>query len=764
MNFNQRLHKIFSRTNENAKKNHYFFVTPESVILTLCGYNTFREAYAEFGGDISALKEDLKNYLTKWQVVISNVREPVITSAMEEVLTDCQDGCEALNEKEISISHFLTFLFNLEDIFATYYIRKNATQIDDDYDFIKKVCEKMGEKVPPSIIEITKILQQKHAQENLQNGVIPIPIMMNSPNGHFERESKNWKEFVTCLSDKVQQDTYIPLIGRKNELTETIAVLLRKDKNNPVHVGEAGVGKTAITEGLAKLINDNQVPESLQGYKIYSCSMGSLVAGTSLRGEFEERLKSILEGVSQEKAILYIDEIHTIVGAGGDSASSAANILKPYLLNGDIKIIGATTLKEYRKYIESDSALERRFSPITVEEPTKDETKQIIDGIKHYYEEYHKCIYSDDIIDIIINLSEKYMSDKFFPDKAIDILDESGAYVQLNKLENNSVTQEIVEDVISRKCNIPRNTVDADETSRIKNLSTTMKEIVIGQDAAIDKINENIVLSRSGLRDDNKPVANLLFVGPTGVGKTFIAETLADSLGIPFIRKDMSEFTEGHSVAKLFGSPAGYVGYDEGGLLINEIRKSPHCVLLLDEIEKAHPDVYNVFLQIMDNAKLTDSFGKSADFRNVILIMTSNAGAEDADRRGIGYNADEMSFSEIDKAVNRIFRPEFRNRLDAIIKFNPMSKDMAVKIAKNQMKTLSELLLEKNVFISYSDDVIEHIVKNGYSKEYGARNIKRIIDKDIKINLANEILFGFLKSGGNCSLSYIENELTIQKK
>lgn len=761
MNFDKRLHKLLELTNEYATKQKHLFITPEHVLLTLTRYNSFKEVYSSFNGNLDALKTDLKEYIKKYVNIDNTGKEPGISSMLVDIFAECEEIATLLGDNSIGINHYLTISLSYDNSNATYFLLKNCNQ-ETPNNIITKICEKMGIKVLPSIEEIDAMNTTKNPPiGEILSHLIPIPLGMGPMPG-APQKNPDWKEYVICLNDEVEKESYIPLIGREKELQETIAILLRKNKNNPVHLGDAGVGKTAIAEGLAKLINVKKVPKELEDYKIYSCNMGSLIAGCSLRGEFEERLTSLLEGIKKEKSILYIDEIHTIMGTGGASAD-AANILKPYLTSGEIKVIGATTQSEYRKTIEKDSALDRRFSPVIIEQPSKEETIEILLKIKEYYEQFHSCIYSNEIITNIVGLSEKYINDRCFPDKAIDIMDEAGSYVRLNNIEDGIVTNEIIEDIIAKKCNIPRNSVSADEVNQIKNLGQNMKSIVIGQDSAIDKINENIILSRSGLRDNNKPVANLLFVGPTGVGKTYIAQTLADSLGIPLIRKDMSEFTEAHSVSKLFGSPAGYVGYDEGGLLINEIRKTPHCVLLLDEIEKAHPDVYNVFLQIMDNAKLTDSFGKSADFRNVILIMTSNAGAEDTDKRGIGFGAEDTNSSAIDIAVKRIFRPEFRNRLDAIIKFNPMSKDMAEMIANTQMKTLSDMLSEKNVSMTYDNSVIDYIVKNGYSKEYGARNIKRIIDNNIKLKLGNEILFGDLKNGGKCKLSFVNDELKIKK-
>ena len=746
---------ILDKTNENAKKDKILFITPEHVIYTLTCYTSFQNAYKAIGGNLEQLKKDLNKYIKKYSCHIE-IEKPLISDLLTDILSNAEKYARENNDSSISLSHFLLSLITCEDCFASYYLLKNANNMDEDT-FIDSIFESLNLKKP---LEIEDISDSEIGQIDDMN--MPFPIQMLGAQNFLTQKPKNWKEMVSCINDSVQSDSYLPLIGREEEIKDTITILLRKDKNNPVHIGEAGVGKTAIVEGLACRINNGNVPKLLKGYKIYSCNVSSILAGCSLRGEFEEKFKCILNGIAKEKAILYIDEIHTIVGAGGESASNASNMLKPYLTKGNIKIIGATTIKEY-KNIERDSALDRRFSPVLIKEPTKEETLKILDGIKYGYENHHSCIYPTEILESIVFLSSKYINDKFFPDKAIDILDEAGAYIEINNCENRVVTNDIIEEIISKKCNIPKNTVSSNEINLIKNLNENIKKIVIGQDSAVDKICQSIILSRSGLRDNNKPVCNLLFVGPTGVGKTFIAQTLADSLGIPLIRKDMSEFTESHSVSKLFGSPAGYVGYDEGGMLINEIRKNPYCVLLIDEIEKAHPDVYNVFLQIMDNAKLTDSFGKSADFRNVILIMTSNAGAENAEKNVLGFNVTEQTNNDaMEKEVNRIFRPEFRNRLDAIIQFNAMSKNMAIEIATNQMKTLTEMLNNKKVKLTYTKNIIDYIVEKGYSKKYGARNIKRIIDTNIKTKLGNELLFGKLSNGGKCNLSIKDNELVLK--
>jgi len=557
-----------------------------------------------------------------------------------------------------------------------------------------------------------------------------------------------------------------PLIGREAELERTMQVLCRRQKNNPLHVGEPGVGKTAITYGLAARINEGRVPEKLKNARIYGIDLGSMLAGTQFRGDFEKRLKAVMEELKEEEnPILYIDEIHNLVGAGAVNGGSmdASNLLKPYLTDGKLKFIGATTYEEYKKYFSKDKSLVRRFQNIDIKEPTVEETVEILNGLKPYYEKFHHVRYQKGTMEHAASLSEQYINERYLPDKAIDLIDEAGAYLELHPKNKKIqvVDKKLVEEVLAKICRIPKKTVETEERQKLARLERELKGRVFGQEAAVDQLTNAIKLSKAGLSEENKPVGSLLFVGPTGVGKTELAKSVAEVLGIRLVRFDMSEYSEKHTVAKLIGSPAGYVGYEEGGLLTEAIRKNPHCVLLLDEIEKAHSDIYNILLQIMDYATLTDNQGRKTDFRSVILIMTSNAGAEKADRASIGFGGRQLNEEGITDEVKRVFRPEFRNRLDRIIIFRPLDAAMADRIVGKEFGNLARKAAEKNVELTLSRACRKYLAAKGVSREYGAREIKRIIGQEIKPLLVDEMLFGRLKKGGSCEVDYDGDQVIL---
>lgn len=587
--------------------------------------------------------------------------------------------------------------------------------------------------------------------------------MDNEEDAEEERESV-LLQYAVCINDEVKNSC--PLIGREAELERTMQVLCRRQKNNPLHVGEPGVGKTAITYGLAARINEGRVPEKLKNARIYGIDLGSMLAGTQFRGDFEKRLKAVMEELKEEEnPILYIDEIHNLVGAGAVNGGSmdASNLLKPYLTDGKLKFIGATTYEEYKKYFSKDKSLVRRFQNIDIKEPTVEETVEILNGLKPYYEKFHHVRYQKGTMEHAASLSEQYINERYLPDKAIDLIDEAGAYLELHPKNKKIqvVDKKLVEEVLAKICRIPKQTVETEERQKLARLERELKGRVFGQEAAVDQLTNAIKLSKAGLSEENKPVGSLLFVGPTGVGKTELAKSVAEVLGIRLVRFDMSEYAEKHTVAKLIGSPAGYVGYEEGGLLTEAIRKNPHCVLLLDEIEKAHSDIYNILLQIMDYATLTDNQGRKADFRSVILIMTSNAGAEKADRASIGFGGRQLNEEGITDEVKRVFRPEFRNRLDRIIIFRPLDAAMADRIVGKEFGNLARKAAEKNVELTLSRACRKYLAAKGVSREYGAREIKRIIGQEIKPLLVDEMLFGRLKKGGSCEIDYDGDQVIL---
>ena len=556
------------------------------------------------------------------------------------------------------------------------------------------------------------------------------------------KNTLKWKNFVTCINDNL--DSHNPLIGREEELEKTIRVLCRKEKNNPLHIGESGVGKTSLIYGLAERIEKGNVPEKLKGYRIYELDLGGIIAGTQYRGEFEKRLKGIMLGAEKEgKAIIYIDEIHNLIGAGrtSDGSLDASNMLKPYLEGGNIKFIGSTTYEEYNKYFAGSKGMVRRF------------------GLIKGYETFHNVKYRKGVIEYAVSMSDKYIKDKFLPDKAIDLIDEAGAYREIHNdgKDKNIVTKELISDILARMCKIESITAKEDNTE-LEHLPAKMKALIYGQDQAITQVTEAVMMSKAGLNDDNKPIASLLFVGPTGVGKTEIAKVLAAELGIGLVRFDMSEYSEKHTVAKLIGSPAGYVGYEEGGLLTDAIRKTPNCVLLLDEIEKAHPDIFNILLQVMDYAVLTDNKGRKSDCRHLILIMTSNAGAQYAHQASIGFKGQATAGDSMLKQVKKTFKPEFLNRLSATVVFNDMDSNMAQLILEKKLREFSAKLEANKVTMEIGTDAKEWLLKKSITKEYGAREMDRVIGHHLKPLFVKEMLFGKLKNGGH-ALVGIENDI-----
>ena len=745
------LNDILIKAYEEAKNLNSEYITPEHLLYAATFDEKVAYAIEKCGGDINNLQYNLRTYIRTY--VTTTAGEPQESFEFQKVILAADEQVKYSGKEVIDTDHILAAMFNLEESYALYFLLQEGVT---KRDLLFYLCHEEKEEetgIDDIKGEALESLEQNINEEDEQKG--------------RKKEDAFLNKYTTDLIEKVRENCD-PLVGRQDILDRTIQILCRRSKNNPVHVGEAGVGKTAITLGLAKLICDGRVPEKLKGSHMYSLDLGAVIAGTKYRGDFEERIKRILELISKkEKAIVYIDEIHNIVGAGAlnGGALDASNLLKPYLTEGKIRFIGSTTYDEYKKYFEKDKALIRRFQTIDISEPTINETISILHGIKESYEKYHNVTYTDEAIKNAVVLSDKYINDKYLPDKAIDIIDEAGAYVRIHDKgseEKLCVDENVIEEIISKVCSIPKQTVESSEIDSLKNIEAELKKNIFHQDKAIEEVVRCIKMSRAGLNEEDKPVASMLFVGPTGVGKTEIARCLSKQLGLELVRFDMSEYGEKHSAAKLIGSPPGYVGYEEGGLLTDSIRKKPHCVLLLDEIEKAHEDILNVLLQVMDYATLTDNKGRKADFRNVIIIMTSNAGAKNIGKRLIGFGDREIQGEAIMEEVKKFFTPEFRNRLDKIIVFNGMNSEMAKQVAIKKLNDFKDKLISKNIEIIFSEECSDYVAKAGTSKEFGAREILRIIDSKIKPLFIDEILFGSLSNGGRCKINLIDEEFKIE--
>lgn len=742
MEITREVNNILVEAYEVAKKNKHEFVTAEHILYAITFQERFIEVIKELEGSIDDLRSDLFDYLNNYidKEDHENIQE---SYNFQQVILRAGEQAIYSSNNNISMEHIIAAIYELDNSYAQYYLIEQGIE---KRELLYRLCHDDSENI--YYIDDEEIKDDEFEIEE-------------------DRESSKKESLINTLTSNlneyVRSDYNDPLIGREDILNRTIQILCRRTKNNPIHVGEPGVGKTAITFGLARLINEGNVPEKIKNAEIFSLDIGATLAGTKYRGDFEERIKKVLNEIAKhENPIVYIDEIHTIVGAGsiGGGSLDTSNLLKPYLMEGKIKFIGATTFDEYKKYFEKDKALSRRFQTIEVKETSVEETIKIIQGLKSNYENYHNVKYTDEAIKLAVDLSSKYINDRFLPDKAIDIIDEAGSYVSMNRKDSNEkiIDEEIIEEVISKVCHIPKNTVEKDEITELKELENNLEKNIFGQDKAIHEVVRCIKMSRAGLNEENKPISSLLFVGPTGVGKTQLSKTLAESLGVKLIRFDMSEYAEKHAAAKLIGAPPGYVGYEEGGLLTDTIRKNPYCVLLLDEVEKAHPDILNVLLQVMDYATLSDNQGRKADFRNVVLIMTSNAGAKNIGKNIIGFGERVIKGEAIMEEVKKFFTPEFRNRLDKIVIFNHLNYEMALDIARKELNKFNEQLLKKNVKVNFNDKCISYIANKGMSQEYGAREIIRIINQEIKPMLVDEILFGTLSKGGEITLDINDNK------
>ncbi len=751
MKMDDLLNEIITAAYNEAKDKGHEYLTPEHILYASLFFEEGKRLIKNCGGNVEILKSDLNDFFKENIDILQN-SEPVQTEGIQNILTKAAEHVLSAGKEDIKLGDIIVAIYDEANSFGSYFIKKQGIKKFDILNYITHDISLIEDDEESEIYgeNLGKAYEENESQDN---------------------KAKSKEDFLSKytvdLTEKARKGQIDPLIGREDVLEKTIQILSRRFKNNPIHVGEPGVGKTAITEGLAKLIVENKVPKALRGSKVYYLDMGSLLAGTRYRGDFEERIKKVLNKLrKQENVIVYIDEIHTIIGAGAVSggAMDASNILKPFLLDGKIKFIGATTYDEYKKVFEKDRALSRRFQKIEILEPSAKDTYAILLGLKENYEKFHQVKYTDEALKTAAELSAKYINDRFLPDKAIDVMDEVGAYVKLHKVNDDDISiinKSDVEKVIASMAKIPEQNISTNETEKLKNLESTIKKDIYSQDEAIKIVVRAIKRSRAGFNEDGKTVANLLFVGPTGVGKTEISRKLAENLGIPLIRFDMSEYQEKHSVSKLIGAPPGYVGYEEGGILTDSVRKKPYCVLLLDEIEKAHPDILNVLLQLMDYATLTDNTGKKADFRNVILIMTSNAGAAKLGKSVIGFGERKQQSEEIKKEVERTFSPEFRNRLNDIVVFNNMDENMALLIAKKSIREFEAKLLTKNIKLKVTDACYKWIAEKGYSSVYGAREIQRVVEQNIKPHFVDEVLFGNLTNWGTAKIDIKDGKIVI---
>ncbi|MDQ3712342.1 MAG: ATP-dependent Clp protease ATP-binding subunit ClpA [Acidobacteriota bacterium] len=743
------LEETLSYAVDEAVKHKHEYVTLEHLLYALLEDTAARDILYNCGAKIEEIAKSLEDYfadvLEKMPVKVKQL--PELTSTFQSTIQYAMLQAEGSGQKVVDGGNILVALYQAEQSYAVYVLKQQGVSRLDVLNYIAHGISKLDDNLFPLGGEIEG---EEFAEERAAGG----------------KKKKPLESFTVELVEKASKGEIDPIIGRMAEIERTVQVLCRRKKNNPLYVGEPGVGKTALAEGLALKISEGNVPEVLKDAKVFALDMGAVLAGTRYRGDFEQRFKAIITDLKKhENAILFIDEIHTIVGAGAVSGGSmdASNILKPALADGTLRCIGSTTFAEYKAAFERDRALARRFQKIEINEPTVEETYEILKGLKRFYEDHHKVKYSDESLKVASELAGKYINDRFLPDKAIDVIDEVGASVKLLAEDKrpNQISVQMVENTIARMAKIPPKTVVADEKDRLKTLRPDLKEVIFGQDDAIDKIVDAIQISRAGLGHQTKPVGSFLFSGPTGVGKTELSKQLAEQLSIEFMRYDMSEYAEPHTVSRLIGAPPGYVGFDQGGLLTEAIMRTPHAVLVLDEIEKAHPNLFNLLLQVMDSATLTDNNGKKADFRNVILIMTTNAGARELSSGGVGFRNQSETKGQAKGAIERTFSPEFRNRLDAWVPFKALDLENIKLIVDKFIKELNGQLAEKRVLIKLDETAKEWLAKNGFDGKYGARPMARLIHDKIKQPLANEILFGKLTDGGSVAIEEKEGELVL---
>jgi len=739
------LEQTLNNAFKDAREKKHEFVTVEHLLLSLLDNSAASSVLKACGANLDQLRDDLGQFVddTTPQLVQDDDRETQPTLGFQRVLQRAVFQVQSSGKKEVTGANVLVAIFSEQESQAVYFLNKqNVTRLD-------------------VVNYISHGISKVHGEDESQN-ISPTDEDM----GGESTQKSPLENYATNLNEMARQGKIDPLIGRKAELERTIQIICRRRKNNPLLVGEAGVGKTAIAEGLAKKIVDKEVPEVISNATVYSLDLGALLAGTKYRGDFEKRLKALLTQLQKEEnAILFIDEIHTIIGAGSASGGvmDASNLIKPMLASGQLKCMGSTTYQEYRGIFEKDRALARRFQKIDVAEPTVDETVQILMGLKSNFEEHHDVKFTRQALQTAADLAARYITDRQLPDKAIDVIDEAGATQRIlppsKRKKVIGVTD--IENIVAKIARIPPKSVSRSDTEVLKNLERNLKMVVFGQDEAIDTLSTAIKLSRSGLRDENKPIGSFLFAGPTGVGKTEVTKQLAHSLGIELVRFDMSEYMERHTVSRLIGAPPGYVGFDQGGLLTEAIHKSPHAVLLLDEIEKAHPDVFNLLLQVMDHGTLTDTNGRKTDFRSVIIVMTTNSGAELISRKSMGFTEQDHS-TDGAEVIKQTFSPEFRNRLDATINFAPLSAETIDHVVSKMLLELEVQLENKGVTMDVSLKARKWLAEHGYDKQMGARPMARLIQDKLKKSLANELLFGELSDGGHVIVDEEDGDLSFE--
>ncbi|WP_394760888.1 ATP-dependent Clp protease ATP-binding subunit ClpA [Phenylobacterium sp.] len=745
--FSRPLEESLHRAVAYANQRKHEYATLEHLLLSLVDDEEAAGVMRACEVDLGALRTTLTNYVDTElrSLVVDDGEDAKPTAGFQRVIQRAVIHVQSSGREEVTGANVLVAIFSERESHAAYFLQE---QDMTRYDAVNYIAHGIAKKAGAAETKPVKGASDDEDKPTVKTG------------------GEALEAYCVNLNEKAKQGKVDPLIGRSAEVERCIQILCRRTKNNPLLVGDPGVGKTAIAEGLARKIINNEVPEVLAGATIFSLDMGSLLAGTRYRGDFEERVKQVVKELENHPdAVLFIDEIHTVIGAGATSggAMDASNLLKPALASGTLRCMGSTTYKEFRQHFEKDRALVRRFQKIDVNEPTIDDTIKILKGLKIYYEEFHKLRYTNEAIKAAVELSAKYINDRKLPDKAIDIIDEAGAGQMLlpESKRKKIIGIKEVEAVVAKIARIPPKSVSKTDTEALKQLETDLKRAVYGQDDAIDQLSSAMKMARAGLRDANKPIGCYLFSGPTGTGKTETARQLASTLGIELLRFDMSEYMERHTVSRLIGAPPGYVGFDQGGLLTDAVDQHPHAVVLLDEIEKAHPDVYNILLQVMDHGGLTDSNGKKVDFRNVVLIMTTNAGASDAQRNSIGFGRGKQD-DEAEEAIKRVFTPEFRNRLDAVVAFKSLTPEIIKQVVQKFIMQLEAQLADRHVTIETTDEAADWLAKNGFDELYGARPLGRVIQEHIKKPLADEILFGKLVKGGHVKVVLKDSKLSFE--